>query len=103
MLHKTSVMPGCLNLCLILCLSPAVVPTISELFNYCICDIAFLFAPCVVLQGVIQKVLLKASESFACMGSGGFRNLERGIQLLVREACLKIFWLPRPVPVMLEV
>ena len=31
--------------------------------------------------------------------SGGFRNLERGVQPLARE----IFWLPRPLPVMLEV
>ena len=29
--------------------------------------------------------------------SGGFRDLERGVQLLVREAHLKIFGLPGPL------
>ena len=35
--------------------------------------------------------------------SGGFRNLERGVQLLVREARPKIFGSPRPLPVTLAV
>ena len=29
--------------------------------------------------------------------SGGFRNLERGVQSLAREAHPKIFWLPCPL------
>jgi len=32
--------------------------------------------------------------------SGGFRNLERGIQPLAREAHPQIFWLPRPLLVL---
>ena len=35
--------------------------------------------------------------------SGGFRNLERGVQQLAREARPKIFGLPRPLTVTLEV
>ena len=35
--------------------------------------------------------------------SGGFRNLERGVQSLAREAHPKIFWLPCPLLVMLAV
>ena len=35
--------------------------------------------------------------------SGGFRNLERGVQLLAREARPKIFGLPRPLSVTLAV
>jgi len=35
--------------------------------------------------------------------SGRFRNLERGIQPLAREAWVQIFGLPRPLPVTLEV
>ena len=35
---------------------------------------------------------------FAIMDpSGGFRNLERGVQPLAREALAKIFGLPRPL------
>jgi len=36
------------------------------------------------------------------VGSGGFRNLERGIQPLACEAHLQILGLPRPLPVTLE-
>ena len=35
--------------------------------------------------------------------SGGFRNLERGVQLLVHKARAKIFGLPRPLSVTLAV
>ena len=35
--------------------------------------------------------------------SGGFRNLERGVQLLEREVRAKIFWLPHPLLVTLAV
>ena len=35
--------------------------------------------------------------------SGGFRNSERGVQPLVREARRQIFGLPRPLSVALEV
>ena len=37
------------------------------------------------------------------IGSGGFRNSERGVQPLAREARPQIFGLPRPLSVTLEV
>ena len=42
-------------------------------------------------------------EALGAQLSGGFRNLERGVQLLACEARPKIFGLPRPLPVTLAV
>ena len=44
-----------------------------------------------------------SSESASVHLSGGFRNSERGVQPLAREARPQIFWLPRPLSVTLEV
>ena len=49
-----------------------------------------------LLEGV--KVALGPGEC-----SGGFRNSERGVQPLAREARPQIFGLPRPLSVTLEV
>ena len=49
-----------------------------------------------LLEGV--KVALGPGEC-----SGGFRNSERGVQSLAREARPQIFGLPRPLSVTLEV
>ena len=41
-----------------------------------------------------QKVRVRSDIAI-----GGFRNLERGVQLLAREAQPKILGMPRPLPV----
>ena len=46
---------------------------------------------------------LRLRITSAQMPSGGFRNSERGVQPLAREARLQIFGLPRPLSVTLEV
>ena len=51
----------------------------------------------------IHYLLPKVQVHKAAHCSGGFRNLERGVQALAREARRKIFGLPRPLPVTLEV
>ena len=48
-------------------------------------------------------VLAKCSWTKCVIISGGFRNSERGIQPLAREARPQILGLPRPLPVTLEV
>ena len=50
-----------------------------------------------------DKKFLNISPDFESTCSRGFRNLERGVQLLAREARPKIFGLPRPLPVTLAV
>jgi len=45
-----------------------------------------------------KKFLRRISDSTEVDISGGSRNLERGVQLRIREAHPKIFGLPRPLP-----
>ena len=47
--------------------------------------------------------LLIPNEAGRATSSGGFRNLERGVQLLAREVRPKIFGSSRPLPVTLAV
>ena len=52
------------------------------------------------LDKKLQVYLTKLREAvLARIVSGGFRNLERGVQLLAREAQLEILGLPHPLPV----
>ena len=60
-----------------------------RLFNGTNCGITF---------QLLHQIIL-ANKLF----SGGFRNLERGVQSLVHKVRPKMFGLPRPLPVMLEV
>ena len=46
-----------------------------------------------------DKFLEFVQQNLLPLLSGGFRNLERGVQPLAREAHLKIFWVATPLPV----
>jgi len=50
-------------------------------------------------QDLLISLLYAVGSRPVSLFSGGFRNLERGVQLLTHEAQLKILRLPRPLPV----
>ena len=50
---------------------------------------------CVIAELVLDPWSLSFDH---CLCSGGFRNLERGVQPLAREAQPKILGVPRPLP-----
>jgi len=51
------------------------------------------------IEQLILPICLSIKE---VEGSGGFRNLERGVQPLARKAHPEIVGLPRPLPVMFK-
>ena len=56
-----------------------------------------------IVSMVLEAIFIDSYRTYSNGTSGGFRNSERGVQPLAREARLQIFGLPRPLSVTLEV